>query len=75
LPLDILGWMLWNTLSKWSDIDWTLVDVLYMDEYLGVDANHPSRVRRWIREHVEVHLPTMNYIEGDVTAEDRQKVR
>lgn len=55
------------------DIDWSAVDVFHMDEYVGVDANHPAGFRRWIRERVEekVHPRSVHYINGesDVDAE------
>jgi len=60
-------------LVKQPNIDWSKVDIFHMDEYVGVDENHPAGFRRWIRERVEniVHPRTMNYIngEGDVDAE------
>jgi glucosamine-6-phosphate deaminase len=60
-------------LVKQPNIDWSKVDVFHMDEYVGVDENHPAGFRRWIRERVEniVHPRSVNYIngEGDVDAE------
>ena len=53
-------------LVKQPNIDWSKVDIFHMDEYVGVDANHPAGFQRWIRERVEdvVHPRTMNYILG-----------
>jgi glucosamine-6-phosphate deaminase len=50
-----------------SGIDWKRVDVFHMDEYVGIDANHPSSFRRWIKERIEdrAHPASMNYIQGD----------
>lgn len=60
-------------LVREKDIDWSKVDVFHMDEYVGVDQNHPAGFRRWIRERIaEVVSPrAVHYIngEGDVEAE------
>ena len=38
-----------------------------MDEYLGIDANHPASFRRYMRERVEsrVHPKVFHYLAGD----------
>ena len=48
-------------------IDWSRVTLFHMDEYLGLDANHPASFRRYMRERVEARLRPgkFNYIEGD----------
>jgi glucosamine-6-phosphate deaminase len=53
-------------LVKQPNIDWKKVDVFHMDEYVGVDANHPAGFQRWIRERVEdvVHPRSVHYING-----------
>jgi glucosamine-6-phosphate deaminase len=35
-----------------KDIDWTRVVAFQLDEYLGVDANHPASFRRYLQEHL-----------------------
>jgi glucosamine-6-phosphate deaminase len=54
-------------LVKQTGIDWRKVLIFHMDEYLGIDANHPASFRRWIRERVETRVSPahVNYIEGD----------
>ncbi|QNI35784.1 glucosamine-6-phosphate deaminase [Edaphobacter albus] len=49
-----------------SDIEWPKVDVFHMDEYVGVDGDHPAGFQRWIRERVEqkVNARSINYISG-----------
>ena len=56
-----------DALIKEPGVPWHLTEVFHMDEYLGVDANHPASFRRWIRERVEKPLDgiRVNYIEGD----------
>ena len=52
------------------DLPWDLVSVFHMDEYVGIDRDHPASFRRWIRERIqEPFVPhVVHYIEGD--AED-----
>jgi glucosamine-6-phosphate deaminase len=48
-------------------VDWSHVTMLHMDEYLGIDANHPASFRRFLRERVELKLKPgqFHYLEGD----------
>jgi glucosamine-6-phosphate deaminase len=34
------------------EIDWSRVVGFHMDEYLGLDANHPASFRRYLQEHL-----------------------
>src|SRR5579875_1179226 len=54
-------------LVRQPGINWSAVEIFHMDEYIGLDANHPASFRRWIRERVQDKLPEahMHYIEGD----------
>lgn len=36
-----------------GDVDWSRVTLFHMDEYLGLDAQHPASFRRFLRERVE----------------------
>jgi glucosamine-6-phosphate deaminase len=53
-------------LVRLPDIEWSKVDVFHMDEYVGVDGDHPAGFQRWIRERVEqkVSPRSVNYISG-----------
>lgn len=64
-------------LVRQPGIDWKLVDVFHMDEYVGIDANHPASFRRWIREHIEerVHPAIVNYIDGEAENVERETER
>jgi glucosamine-6-phosphate deaminase len=64
-------------LTKQPGIAWKLVDVFHMDEYVGIDANHPASFRRWIRERLEerVHPASVNYIDGSATDLDAEIAR
>lgn len=56
-----------------QDIDWSRVTVFHMDEYVGIDADHPASFQRWIKERIEDKLnpATVEYIrgQGDAAAE------
>jgi glucosamine-6-phosphate deaminase len=50
-----------------QDLDWTVAEVFHMDEYVGIDDDHPASFRRWIRNRIEkaVHPGKMYYLEAD----------
>jgi len=50
-----------------ESIPWDNVTVFHMDEYIGLDENHPAGFRRWIRERIEIPLQPrhVEYIHGD----------
>lgn len=50
-----------------EDIPWSRVTVFHMDEYIGIDADHPASFRRWIHEQIEApYSPErVEYLVGD----------
>jgi glucosamine-6-phosphate deaminase len=54
-------------LTQEKEIDWKLVEVFHMDEYIGLSQIHPSSFRYWLRTRIEnrVHPGKMNYLAGD----------
>jgi len=57
-------------LNEWSGLggmDWSLVTLFHMDEYVGIAAEHPASFRRYMRERVErrVRPRVFHYLEGD----------
>jgi glucosamine-6-phosphate deaminase len=48
-------------------IDWSRITMFHMDEYLGIDAQHPASFRRFLRERLEAKLKPkqFHYIQGD----------
>ena len=50
-----------------QDVPWNRVHAFHMDEYVGIDADHPASFRRWIRERIEDRYApaSVAYIEGD----------
>jgi glucosamine-6-phosphate deaminase len=40
------------SLVAYRGIDWSNVRAFHMDEYLGVDSDHPASFRRYLQEHI-----------------------
>ncbi len=56
-----------DALLRLGGVDWSKVTLFHMDEYLGIDENHPASFRRYMRERVEsrVKPKAFHYIRGD----------
>jgi glucosamine-6-phosphate deaminase len=56
-----------DTLIALGGLDWSKITLFHLDEYLGIDANHPASFRRYLRERVEIRVNpgAFHYIEGD----------
>ncbi|MBW1639713.1 glucosamine-6-phosphate deaminase [Microbacterium resistens] len=54
-----------------QDVPWGAVTVFHMDEYVGIDEDHPASFQRWIRERIEDPLrpARVEYIGGQGDAE------
>ena len=54
-------------LVTFPDIDWSKVTIFHLDEFLGIDAEHPGSFRRYLRERVESQVKPFqfHYIVGD----------
>lgn len=49
-------------------IDWSLVTIFHLDEYVGMSISHPASFRKYMKERVVEKLPTLkkfNYIGAD----------
>lgn len=60
-----------------GELDWSRVTVFHMDEYVGIDADHPASFRRWLRTRVadRCHPAAMHYINGDAPSLDSEIAR
>ena len=49
-----------------QDIPWGSVTVFHMDEYVGIDDDHPASFQRWIRERIAEQMKParVEYISG-----------
>lgn len=55
-------------LVKTDNVDWSRVSMFHLDEYLGIDNNHPASFRKYLRERFVEKVPTLKsafYIDGD----------
>ena len=56
-----------DALIALGGVDWSRVTLFHMDDYLGLDANHPASFRRYMRERVEARVKPrqFHYVAGD----------
>jgi glucosamine-6-phosphate deaminase len=56
-----------DELIRLGTVDWSKVTLFHMDEYLGIDANHPASFQRYMRERVEnrVKPKKFHYLNGN----------
>lgn len=56
-----------EALTALGGVDWSKVTFFHLDEFLGIDAEHPASFRHYLRERVENRVKPFqfNYIEGD----------
>ncbi|MFW5744900.1 MAG: glucosamine-6-phosphate deaminase [Spirochaetota bacterium] len=51
------------------NVDWTKVTAFHLDEYVGIDSDHPASFRRYLRERFAERLPApladFAYVQGD----------
>ncbi|MBP0018126.1 MAG: glucosamine-6-phosphate deaminase [Cyanobacteria bacterium SBLK] len=54
-------------LTKIPNISWQKITGLHLDEYLGIDREHPASFRRYLRDRLAQKVPfaDFHYIEGD----------
>lgn len=56
-----------DALVRESEIDWSRVEVLHLDEYVGMADSHPASFRHWIKARLadRVHPYRTHYLAGD----------
>lgn len=49
------------------DVDWKRVEAFHLDEYVGLDEQHPASFRRYLRERLfdKVNPAQVHYLDGD----------
>lgn len=60
--LDIL-----NALTSMQEIPWAKIVGFHLDEYVGIDGNHPASFRRYLRDNLtsRVHMREFSEIDGN----------
>jgi glucosamine-6-phosphate deaminase len=56
-----------NELIK-AEIDWSKVTGFHLDEYIGIDENHPASFRKYLKERLvdKVNLKDFHYLNGEI---------
>jgi glucosamine-6-phosphate deaminase len=56
-----------DALTQLPGLDWGVITLFHMDEYLGISDEHSASFRRFMRERVEcrVHPRAFHYVQGD----------
>ncbi len=56
-----------DVLTRLPDIDWSRITGFHMDEYCGIDGDHPASFRRYMRERIvdRIHPREFHEIRGD----------
>ncbi|MBW4623732.1 MAG: glucosamine-6-phosphate deaminase [Cyanosarcina radialis HA8281-LM2] len=56
-----------DTLINFGTLDWSKITFFHLDEYLGIEPNHPASFQRYLRERVEkrVNPAAFHYLQGD----------
>lgn len=59
-----------HALRALSGVDWARVRIFHMDEYVGIDPEHPASFPRFLREHIVDHVQPLAFypISGQVDA-------
>lgn len=52
-----------------KDLDWKKITLFHLDEYIGIDSNHPASFRRFLRERIaeKIFPGNVYYLNGDAS--------
>jgi len=64
-----------HALTSIPDLPWRKVQGFHLDEYLGMDENHPASFRRYLRENLTQRVPMGEFFEIDGSSSDPDRVR
>lgn len=64
-----------HALTSMPDLPWEKIHGFHMDEYIGIDANHPASFRRYLREKLTSRVPMAAFYEIDGSAADLKMIR
>ena len=53
-----------------SDISWNKITGFHLDEYVGIDVNHPASFRKYLRENLTTRVAMREFLEIDGNASD-----
>jgi glucosamine-6-phosphate deaminase len=64
-----------HALTSMPDLPWKKVHGFHLDEYIGIDENHPASFRRYLRENLTERVPMGEFLEIDGSSSDSDHVR
>ncbi len=64
-----------HALTSMSSLPWRKVHGFHLDEYIGLDENHPASFRRYLRENLTARVPLAEFFEIDGPSADLDGVR
>jgi glucosamine-6-phosphate deaminase len=64
-----------HKLTSMSDLPWRKIRGFHLDEYIGIDENHPASFRRYLREKLTRRVPMGEFFEIDGSSSDPDRVR
>jgi glucosamine-6-phosphate deaminase len=63
-----------ETLTTMPGLPWSNVRGFHLDEYVGIDDNHPASFRRYLRERLTQRVPIASFLPLDGNAPDPERV-
>jgi glucosamine-6-phosphate deaminase len=63
-----------DALTGIKKLPWDRVRGFHLDEYIGIDSNHPASFRRYLRERLTQKVPLQEFFEVDGSAPDSEEV-
>jgi glucosamine-6-phosphate deaminase len=64
-----------HALTSMPGLPWKKVHGFHLDEYVGLDENHPASFRRYLRENLTERVPMAEFFEIDGSSPDSDAVR
>jgi glucosamine-6-phosphate deaminase len=64
-----------HALTSLPGLPWKKVHGFHLDEYVGIDENHPASFRRYLRENLTKRVPMAEFFEIDGSSSDSDRVR
>lgn len=59
-----------------EEVDWSVVTGFHLDEYIGIDENHPASFRKYLKERFvsRVPLKAFHYVDGNEAEKECQRL-
>jgi glucosamine-6-phosphate deaminase len=64
-----------HALTSMPYLPWKKVLGFHLDEYIGIDDNHPASFRRYLRENLTERVPVAEFFQIDGSSSDPDRVR